>query len=221
MRAIAKSCLAGAILCFLTTGCSLEILTSAAVQSELQAQSAQGAMKQLEQAEKMADGIEIRHALQAFHAEYGMYPESLHDLVPVYLAEVPVGPDGRDRYAYDPETGWYGLPHERPTKPLTPLDRSNLEMINMALTNYYNANRQFPRYLSALAPNYLVSIPRTEAGDAFHYIPLSGVVMAPLQPREYSQQPAQQRQGAQGAVRPDIQNQYNDQIDQVINDLGI
>lgn len=198
----------------LVTGCSLELLASTAVQSELQAQNAKSAMKQLDHAERMADKIEIRQALQVYRVENGAYPESLHDLVPRYLHEVPVGPDGTDLYAYDPVTGWFGLPSEQPTQPLTEADQANMELIMLALDEYYLDYNKFPNKLNRLVPDYLVTVPVTESGKPFEYVAQSGIVMAPRGPAGAQRSP-------QTSQQPAITNQHDNQINQVMDDLGI
>jgi hypothetical protein len=107
---LAALLIAGAVL----PGCILELLTTTAIQGELQAQNAASATKQLEHTRRMADEMKVKQAIDVYRAENAAYPPSLEALVPEYLDAVPVDPIGKPLFAYDPSTGWFGDPAKAP-----------------------------------------------------------------------------------------------------------
>lgn len=48
--------------------------------------------------------VKVQQAIETFYADYGRYPNSLQELVPTYLPEVPTKADGT-AYNYNPQTG--------------------------------------------------------------------------------------------------------------------
>lgn len=85
-------------------GCGLELLGSAAIQSELQAEQLKAATGQVNRAADATAKINIQRAIDTYYAEVGQYPARLEDLVPNYLPSLPPGPNGTP-YAYDPTQG--------------------------------------------------------------------------------------------------------------------
>lgn len=100
-----------AALCLLTfqSGCLLELLSTAAIEGELQAQTAASGARQMDQAQRMVTELELRQGIDVYRVETGSYPMTLEELVPKYLNAVPVGPDGQPRYDYDSVTGRFSL----------------------------------------------------------------------------------------------------------------
>lgn len=163
-------------------GCILELLTTTAIQGELQAQNAAAATQQLAHAQKMAHEIEVRQAIDAYRAENGTNPPSLAALVPDFLAAVPMDASGRPVFAYDPATGWFGDPVPggtagAPTSAtVTAQDRTNLEALSSALNDYYAWYREYPQQLADLAPRFIDTVPTQSDGRPYHYVPVTGEV---------------------------------------------
>jgi len=85
-------------------GCGLELVTSTAIQGELQAEQLKAIKNQVGQAADSTAKVNIQRAIDTHYAETGQYPAQLEDLVPNYLPSLPMGPDGAP-YAYDPVHG--------------------------------------------------------------------------------------------------------------------
>lgn len=164
------------------TGCGLEVLTTTAITGELQKQDAERAVDALDRTEQQTARWEVQQAIEAYRAEHGRNPDSLEELVPEHLAEVPETPEG-EPLAYDPATGAVGEAAAQR------LQRAKLEE---AIHEYARDHRHYPPSLRALTPEYLDDIPRTESGEPFAYNPQTGVV---IHPRQLRQQQGQQRPG--------------------------
>ena len=54
-------------------------------------------------------GLRVHVALQRYRADSGAYPTRLDELVPVYLAELPVDPHTGEQFTYTPTDGTYWL----------------------------------------------------------------------------------------------------------------
>ena len=176
-------------------GCILELLTTTAIQGELQAQNAAAATQQLDRARRMADEMKIRQAIDVYRAENRTNPPSLEALVPDYLDAVPVGPTGEPIYVYDAATGWFGLPSERQARspgagPMTAQDETNLKAIEGALYDYHAWYGTYPARLSDLAPRYIDGIPNTASGYPFTYFADTGEVYHPSELEAPSSAPA-------------------------------
>ncbi len=85
-------------------GCGLELVTTTAIQSELQAEQLKAVNGQVSRASDTTARINIQRAIDTYYAETGRYPATLDELVPQYLPSLPVTPAGTP-YAYDPATG--------------------------------------------------------------------------------------------------------------------
>ncbi len=170
----------------LISGCLLELLSSTAIVGELEAQGAQSAMKQLQQARKTSETIQIQQAVDVYAAEHGVYPASLEMLVPAYLAEVPLRPDGTPVYFYDPATGRFSdtpFSSTASTVPtMTQLDQKNLDAIYDALDNYYAMRQENPKSLNDLAPFYMEKVPTVVAtGKPYIYDAQTGQAYHPFE----------------------------------------
>ena len=165
---------------FALFGCGLELLTTTAIQGELHAQSAKSAVKQLEFAENTTAKTSIQQAVNIYHAENGAYPNTLDELVPEYLPNIPSKADGSS-FGYEPLTG---AVTERPApKPVvrapTPADLESMNRLRVAIDLYGRNTGYYPPSLPALVPNYIQELPRTESGQAFVYDPQTGTVYHP------------------------------------------
>lgn len=170
----------------LMPGCILELLTTTAIQGELQAQSAASATAQLDRTRRMADEMKIRQAIDVYRAENRENPPSLEALVPNYLDAVPVGPTGDPIYTYDPATGWFGMPSQAGASsgsvaPMTAQDEANLDAIAGALYDYHAMYRRYPDRLADLAPRFIDAVPNQASGQPYRYFPETGEVYHPAE----------------------------------------
>lgn len=155
-------------------GCGVELLTTTAVQGELQARNAKAATQQLDLVKGRVGALNVNQAIQAYRAETGSNPPSLDALVPKYLPSVPAQADGTP-YAYDPATGklapgYGGAPAA---------DQQRIAAIKSAIHKYGTATGFYPPTLDSLYPDYLSELPRTASGDQFVYNNQTGEVRLP------------------------------------------
>ncbi|HOK09390.1 MAG TPA: hypothetical protein PLT82_02990 [Candidatus Hydrogenedens sp.] len=164
--------------CFLLlfSGCGVELLTTTAIQGELQAQQLKSMQKQVQGIANQTGKINLERAIQTFQAENGRYPKSLDELVPQYLPSLPQ-PSGDSLYSFDPSTG------QIITVPagIEPADLRKLEQIKFAVLQYAYTTGYYPTNLDMLYPTYLSFLPKTSSGEAFVYNPQTGAVMHPKQ----------------------------------------
>ncbi len=170
-----KLCLG--IVAALLTGCGAELLTTTAIQGELQSQQLSAMQRQIKNTAATSGRIQLERAIQTYTAEKSAYPPSLDALAPNWIASVPRQPDGTP-YTYDPATGRIG------TKPFagngpTPADHALMQKINAAIYQYGMQTGYYPPTLDALAPTYLPTAPRTHSGEAFLYDNTTGAVTYP------------------------------------------
>ncbi|MDX9975844.1 MAG: hypothetical protein RBU21_22885 [FCB group bacterium] len=164
-------------------GCILELLTTTAIQGELQAQSASTAAKALEYAKESTGQTSGQRAIDLYKADKGENPPSLEALVPNYIDKVPTHEDGSP-YGYDPATGTLlDAPVSvavapTPTGP-TAGDWQTLTELNNAIRNYANATGTYPPTLYSLVPGYLPAVPKTAGGQDFTYDPQYGAAYLP------------------------------------------
>jgi len=161
-------------------GCGVELLTTTAIQAELQAQNASAAKRQLEYASGTMGKINLQKAIDTYNAETGSYPPSLEALVPNYLPQVPLKPDGSPYY-FDAKTGRLS---EQPVAPkvaaVTQEDIQNKALIEQAVLNYARATRYYPANLQTLVQSrWLSFVPKTSSGEAFLFNPQTGQVQHP------------------------------------------
>ena len=158
----------------LFSGCGVELLTTTAVQGELQAQNAKAATQQLAIVKGRVGALNVNQAIQAYRAENGSNPPSLDALVPKYLPSVPAQADGTP-YAYDPVTG--KLTSGGGGAPAA--DQQMIVTIKSAIHRYGPATGFYPPTLDALYPDYLSALPRTSSGAPFVYNNQNGEVRLP------------------------------------------
>lgn len=164
------------------SGCLAEVLTVTAIQGELAAENAQSAMRALEHTRRSVSRIEVNSAVQAYAAEHGRNPPSLHALVPAYLPEVPTAPNGQP-LAYDPSTGTV---YDSSVPPMTARDDRNLQAISDAIYLYWQSSGNYPGSLDALAPLYMNPVPRMATGGPYVYNPRSGAVNHPAELQQFA-----------------------------------
>ena len=165
------------------TGCLMEVMTTTAIQGTLQAESATAAMKQLHRAQDQVNRDTMRQAIGVYTAETGTYPVSLYSLVPEYLAEVPVRPDGLP-YEYDPISGTVRDADARGpqiTIPISNADRDTMAGLRDSIYDYADWTGYYPGSLEALVPDYLRYVPVTTSGHAYVYNPMDGSLRHPAQ----------------------------------------
>lgn len=181
MRWLALFLVAPLVLC----GCGLELLTTTAIQSDLQAQQLTAIKGQVQQAAGTTGRINIEKAIQTYQAEKGQFPPSLDALVPDYLPAVPKQPDG-SAYGYDPVTGALSsgpTPSMGAAAGIPAEDRQTMETIRAAIDRYGQAAGYYPPTLDALYPVYMAKLPRTTAGQPFLYNNQNGYVGHPSESR--------------------------------------
>jgi hypothetical protein len=182
--------LAGAaVMSLALTGCGVDLLTSTAIEGELQAQSARTALHALNRTKGAVDRMTAERAVQAYYAERGVYPPSLETLVPNWLPEIPKRADGTP-YGYDPKTGQIldtqsmPLQNAPPSRTLSgtqpsAVDQTRLAHLQHAVQAYRNDKGYNPASLYALVPDYLDEVPATTSGAPFIYSMASGAVQLP------------------------------------------
>ena len=167
-------------LALILSGCMAEVLTTTAIQGELQAKQASAAMGQLNNAKNSTSRLEIEHAIKAYQAEFGYYPSSLASLVPTHLPAIPTKADG-SAYGYDPQSGQLlDQPMAASAGGVTAGDQQLMSAINAAIQQYGQQTGFYPNTLDDLYPAYLKSRPVTEGGQAFYYDNKNGAVVHPL-----------------------------------------
>ncbi len=160
---------------FIFSGCGVELLTTTAIQGELQAQQLKSMQRQVQGISNQTGKINLERAIQTFRAENGRYPTSLNELVPQYIPSLPAPSDG-SIYSFDPTTGQViTVPANIPSE-----DIRVMEQIKYAVVQYAQATGYYPTTLDSLYPSYLSFVPRTSGGQAFIYNPQTGTVSHPL-----------------------------------------
>jgi len=173
------------VLCLALTGCGVELLTTTAIQGELQTQQMQAMKRQVQSASDTSGRVTLERAIQTYRAEKGGNPPSLASLVPDYVPAVPKRGDGTE-YGYDPARGVLldgpaasaAVPAAAPAG-MTPADQQMMAAIRDAITRYGTATGYYPATLDALYPSYLSKPPRTSAGESFLYNNQNGSVTHP------------------------------------------
>ncbi len=159
---------------FVLTGCGVELLTTTAIQGELQAQQLKSMQRQVQGIANQTGKINLERAIQTFRAENGRYPTNLNELVPQYIPSLPTSSDG-NVYSFDPATGQViTLPANIPAD-----DIRKMEQIKYAIVQYAQATGYYPATLDSLYPGYLTFVPRTGSGQPFAYNPQTGSVSHP------------------------------------------
>ncbi|MBI5092631.1 MAG: hypothetical protein HZB26_09350 [Candidatus Hydrogenedentes bacterium] len=171
------------------TGCGVELLTTTAIQGELQAEQLKAVKGQVGRATETTGKINLQRALDTYHAEKGAYPRSLQELAPDFIASVPTQADGTP-YGYDPSSGrLLDTATAAAATMLGPTDDQKMAQIREAIDKFGKTVRYYPGSLQALVPTYLPSLPKASNGMDFIYNPQNGTLTNPAQPM---QQPAGQ-----------------------------
>lgn len=175
-----------ALLTLALAGCGVELLTTTAIQGELQAEQMKSMDRQLKGAADTTSQINIERAIATYKAENGSNPPSLDALVPNYLPQMPLRPDGM-AYGYDPVSGTLtgqGVPAPAsaaaaggPTQP----DLRKIREIKEAINKYGSATGWYPSTLQDLVPAYLPAVLKTTSGQDFVYNNQNGDVQHPAQ----------------------------------------
>jgi len=181
-------------------GCGVEVLTTTAIQGELQKQQLQALKSQTSHAGDAAARIRLEQAIGVYQAEKGTYPPSLEALVPAYLPDLPRQSSG-DPFGYDPATGKLltGSPAAVASQQGQRADADNLARIRDAINKHGRATGYYPPTLSALAPLYLDPLPQSASGAPFAYDPQTGQVWAPGQAAPPAAPQASRAPGGTGA----------------------
>ncbi len=201
-------------------GCGVELLTTTAIQGELQARQATAASNQVRAMSDSMARTNIKRAIDTYHAEKGYYPASLTLLVPHYLPSLPTKSDGM-AFGYDPRTGALldgaqgNAPHDVPS------NQDRMNQIRAAIDQYGQATGYYPATLQTLVPNYLTEVPRTVSGMTFGYNAQDGALWVPEQPRRAPEH-AVSGNGPMGEVSTGmaIQRELNSQSNAGVNAGG-
>jgi len=170
-----------AMLILALAGCGVELLTTTAIQGELQAEQATAIKRQVGAAADTTAQINIQRAIDTFQAENGKYPGSLDELVPGYLPSLPTQPDGSP-YTYDSASGkLVNGPARNAILGPTAGDRAKMKQITQAVNSYGMATGYYPPSLDALVPQYISAIPKTDSGENFVFHPENGALLHPAQ----------------------------------------
>lgn len=216
------------VVALLLGGCGVELVTTTAIQSELQAEQMKAMKGQLEKTGSTAAKINIQKAIDTFQAEKGRYPASLDELVPGYLPSLPKRADGSD-YGYDPVQGkFYDGPVPPAAQGPTANDMQKMNQILSAIDGYGRATGYYPPSLAALVPTYIAALPKTDAGQDFVYDVATGRLSHPAQTAAAPVPAAPPRPVAGGGAGPmgevvtgiGIQNQLNSMGSSATNSAG-
>lgn len=177
-HAVCLFVISGLIFC----GCGVELLTTTAVQGELQAQQLSAMRGQVQSAANQTGKINLERAIKTYQAEHGAYPPSLDVLAPNYIPAVPVKADGT-QYGYDPSTGQL-LDTASPAPAVSgpsAQDSETMANIQDAIARCGAETGYYPAALDDLYPHYLPMPPRTAAGEEFVYDNQTGAIRHPHQ----------------------------------------
>lgn len=160
----------------LLPGCMAEVLTSAAIQADLQAKQASAAQQTLSNVRSDTGQMNLQRAVDLYQADKGSLPASLDLLVPDYIDAIPPRGDG-GAFGYNPLTGKVLETDAGPTA----ADYLMMEQIKTAINAYGTATGLYPPTLDTLNQSgYLPVPPRTESGQPFNYNNQNGAVSHPL-----------------------------------------
>lgn len=160
----------------LLPGCLAEVLTTTAIQADLQAKQATAAQQTLNNVKNDTGQVNLQRAVDLYQAEKGTYPPSLDVLVPNFIDAIPPKADG-SAFGYDPATGKV-LEVADPAQ----ADYALMTQIRTAINAYGTASGFYPPDLDTLAQaGYLPVPPRTSGGLPFIYNNQNGQVSHPLE----------------------------------------
>ncbi len=163
------------------SGCLVDMMASTAIEGTLAAKEASTMKNTLDHVKSTTADLGVNQAIQTFQAQNGRYPSSLNELVPEYLPQVPVQPDGRP-YGYDPSTGQLldapraippGFQHNGES------NEQKIQRIREAINKYGTATGYYPGTLSQLVPVYLKDVPKASDGQDFIYVKENGGLFVP------------------------------------------
>lgn len=210
-------------------GCGVELLTTTAIQADLQAQQMSAMKNQLNNAASSTGRTNLERAIQTYLAEKGVNPPSLDVLVPDFLPALPKKADGSD-YSYDPTSGKLLDGPSASRGGVSPADRQMMQDIQAAINRYGTAIGYYPPTLDTLYPAYLAKMPRTEAGEAFIYDSQDGYLAHPReeQGQQATAAPPVQAVGGVGGAGPmgevmtgiGVQNQLNQMNQSGVSSAG-
>ncbi|MCL4218247.1 MAG: hypothetical protein KJ052_14765 [Candidatus Hydrogenedentes bacterium] len=166
----------------LLAGCGVELLTTTAIQGELQKQNASNLTRQLKDARDTTSLLSAQQTVNAYQAEKGQYPPSLEALVPEWLPDVPRNNAG-EALGYDPVTGrvYDGpvtTPAVRPSQPRV-TDMDKIQQLLNGIERHAADTGRYPASLQHLVPYYLPQLPKTASNMDFLYDPRTGTVYHP------------------------------------------
>jgi hypothetical protein len=167
-----RTIIAPAFIAILLSGCAVELLTTTAIQGELQSGQMKAMKRQIQGAASTSGKINLQKAIGHYSGEHGTYPPSLDALVPNYLPAVPLKTDGTS-YGYDATTGRI---FEEGT---LAIDTKTIQDINSAINQYGTQVGYYPPTLDVLYPQFLASPPRRSQGQQFVYNNQNGYVGLP------------------------------------------
>lgn len=171
----------------LLPGCMLELLTTTAIEADLQAKQASAAQQTLSNVKSDTGQMSLQQAVDLYNAEKGAYPQSLAMLVPNFIDAIPPRGDG-GAFGYNPVTGKVLETDAGPTA----ADYLMMEKIRTAINAYGSASGYYPPTLDTLAQaGYLPAPPRTESGQPFNYNNQNGAFSHPLEGPVTAAMPAQ------------------------------
>ena len=164
-------------------GCGVEVLTTTAIQGELQKQQLESLQRQTSQVGDTTAKIRLEQAIGVYQAEKGVFPPSLEALAPTYIDSIPPQSSG-EAFGYDPATGTLltGSPQRISAQQNRRADDENLALIREAINKYGRDTGYYPPTLSALDPLYLSPVPLAASGASYTYDPGTGQVWAAGQP---------------------------------------
>lgn len=219
-------------------GCGAELLTTTAIQGELQAEQLKAMKGQVGQASETTAKINIQRAIDTYQAEKGSYPPTLDALVPDFLPSLPHKADGSP-FGYDAASGRVlddSASLQPPSMPAigapTPADYQKLQTVQMAIARYAQQKGAYPASLETLVPSYLLILPKTDAGQNLNYSPQTGTVSLPGQagksPAIVAGTPAGRSMGVVGGSGPmgevmtgiAVQNQLNSMNNSGVSSAG-
>jgi hypothetical protein len=197
----------------------------------MQAENAKQATQALHHVRGTTGRATAQRAIDAYHAEKGVYPPSIDTLVAEgYLAAPPALADGTP-LGYDPDTGQLLEPGATPrpstTQPAPPAgpgagadDQQKLAAVQQALREYRLDNGAYPSSLYALVPTYLEMLPTPAGGHDFAYDPATGSVSLPGTAPSARQAQPRQRQGYGTGTTPMVENMTGLGAQQELNRMG-
>jgi hypothetical protein len=172
-------------------GCGVEVLTTTAIQGELQKQQLEALKRQTSYAGDTTAKVRLEQAIGVYQAEKGSYPPSLEALVPTYIESLPYQSSG-EVFGYDPATGKLltGSPAAITADQTRRTDDENLALLQEAINKYGRDTGYYPPTLSALEPLYLDPLPVAASGAPYNYDAQTGQVWAPgLSPQQQAYTP--------------------------------